>query len=995
MARNVILTISPEEKARREAVKKKEREAAEQLLATYDSTAIASTRHQWLMFTVPEKPVGGCDVVLYYNRTQSEPLRERNRIQCIIGFNQWELAADQQKVDLYPSPIPHVDGSDFWSCRFRVPENAFELNFVLTDGDGLFDNNSGQDFTFPVTAGSTWEEWQVSAMERAKKLEEEWAAQEAARRVEEAREKEEEKLKRDKDNAARRVKELREGYKWMTEGALDKRKVDPEDSTSKTIWAATPKPLVVGKTATLLYNSKATSLSWIEDKRPANKKSLTTPVEGQQVPKLLLGFNNWKVKPEPIMMQHSSVPGEEDELWWEASFTVPLDAVSVSFVVNCENAWDNNGGKDHKIKVALPAPYKDTDVDIANWADSMLEGFEKEERENRIKAEKEAEEKEAKRRAEREKAKEIAKAVLRRQTKHVMFTEPEVIKAGEPVTVYYNPDDTPLKGSSEVYFTGGFNRWSHKRSLGPVQMRPPGPNGQHWQVRFNVPKDALQLDFVFSNVLGGDGIYDNRGGFDYHLPIKGGIGTMPGRLHVAHIAVEMAPVAKASSDVGGLGDVVTALARAVQEEGHLVEVILPRYDFFLQSPVLAGQMRHDTEFDWGGTRIIVSTAIVEGLRCFFIEPKNGFFATPTVYGRYDDEVRFDFFCKAALEFLLKTGRQPDILHCHDWSTAHVAKSFWEDYQPYGLHKPKVVFTIHNMQYGQKKIAEAASYCQKFTTVSPTYAFEVGSHPAVATNAFKFMGIRNGIDTELWSPTENRFLPMSYTADNAEEGKRRAREELRRRTNLSSWQDKPIVAVVSRLTPQKGVHLIKHAAYKSLDRGCQFVILGSAPDPKVQAEFNELANELGHGQDAGFVFAYDEPLSHIIYAGADIILVPSMFEPCGLTQMIAMRYGAVPVVRHTGGLRDTVFDVDNDKARAAWEVAGSSDFVRDKVDETNGFAFEGADEGGLDYALNRAIDAYYNDRAWFRSLQSRIMRQDWSWNRPALDYVELYYSATKQ
>jgi hypothetical protein len=117
--------------------------------------------------------------------------------------------------------------------------------------------------------------------------------------------------------------------------------------------------------------------------------------------------------------------------------------------------------------------------------------------------------------------------------------------------------------------------------------------------------------------------------------------------------------------------------------------IVRRYDFFLQSPVLAGQMRYECEFDWGGTRIFVSTAIVEGLRCFFIEPRNNFFATPTVYGRYDDEVRFDFFCKAALEFLLKTGRQPDILHCHDWSTAHVAKAFWEDYQPYGLYKPKV------------------------------------------------------------------------------------------------------------------------------------------------------------------------------------------------------------------------------------------------------------------------------------------------------------------
>jgi len=118
---------------------------------------------------------------------------------------------------------------------------------------------------------------------------------------------------------------------------------------------------------------------------------------------------------------------------------------------------------------------------------------------------------------------------------------------------------------------------------------------------------------------------------------------------------------------------------------------------------------------------------------FFIEPRNGFFDTPTVYGRYDDEVRFDFFCKAALEFLLRSNRQPDILHCHDWSTANVAKTYWDDYHPYGLWKPKVVFTIHNLNYGQKKISEAAYYCQKFTTVSPTYAYETGECTAASGN----------------------------------------------------------------------------------------------------------------------------------------------------------------------------------------------------------------------------------------------------------------------
>jgi starch synthase len=224
-----------------------------------------------------------------------------------------------------------------------------------------------------------------------------------------------------------------------------------------------------------------------------------------------------------------------------------------------------------------------------------------------------------------------------------------------------------------------------------------------------------------------------------------------------------------------------------------------------------------------------------------------------------------------------------------------------------------------------------------------------------------------------------------------EGKAAAREELRRRVGLTAWGDKPLVGVVSRLTKQKGTHLIAHAAWRTVERGGQFVLLGSAPDPKVQAEFDALARSVG-GENAAFAFSFDEPLSHLIYAACDIILVPSMFEPCGLTQMIAMRYGAVPVVRATGGLRDTVFDVDADKARAAWELEGSTDWEADGVDATNGFSFDGTDPGALDYALNRALDAYYNDRAWFHSLQQRVARQDWSWNKPAVDYIQLYYAA---
>ena len=178
-------------------------------------------------------------------------------------------------------------------------------------------------------------------------------------------------------------------------------------------------------------------------------------------------------------------------------------------------------------------------------------------------------------------------------------------------------------------------------------------------------------------------------------------------------------------------------------------------------------------------------------------------------------------------------------------------------------------------------------------------------------------------------------------------------------------DRPLVACGSRRTSQKGIHLIKHAIWRVLERGGQFVLLGSAPDDRIQADFEHLASQVNndHFGQVHLKLVYDEPLSHLIYAGADSILVPSMFEPCGLTQLIAMRFGCLPIVRKTGGLNDTVFDMDHDKDRAAW--AGY---------EVNGFSFEGTDEGGCDYALDRALSAWYDGREWWNATAKRNMEQ---------------------
>ncbi|KAJ0984467.1 hypothetical protein J5N97_002823 [Dioscorea zingiberensis] len=315
------------------------------------------------------------------------------------------------------------------------------------------------------------------------------------------------------------------------------------------------------------------------------------------------------------------------------------------------------------------------------------------------------------------------------------------------------------------------------------------------------------------------------------------------------------------------------------------------------------------------------------------------FSVGCIYGRNDAE-RFGFFCHAALEYLLQTGSHPDILHCHDWSSAPVAWLFKEHYKQYGLSSARVVFTIHNLEFGAHFIGKAMTYSDMATTVSHTYSKEVSGNPLISPHLHKFHGILNGIDPDIWDPYNDNFIPVNYTSENVVEGKKAAKVTLQQKLGLSQ-SDQPLVGIITRLTVQKGIHLIKHAIWRTIER---------------------------HGQ---------------IYAGSDFILVPSLFEPCGLTQLIAMRYGAIPVVRRTGGLYDTVFDVDNDKDRA--QIQGL---------EPNGFSFEGADSSGVDYALNRAISAWYDGREWFYSLCKRVMEQDWSWNRPAMDYIELYYAAKK-
>jgi len=721
-------------------------------------------------------------------------------------------------------------------------------------------------------------------------------------------------------------------------------------------WAS---PLEAGRTSVLLYNKDSGPLAsagsvivhvgydgwWMQDKRVIPMRPVSTAESGR-----------------------FKISNLQDGDWWCAEVSVWNTAAVVDFAFtnDARQAWDNNAGADYHTAVKGAAS-GDKLVTL------VLNALEAADAEEAARGEVLAERRVLQRAA----IKASANRRRRERQRTFLYTEPTSPRAGHPLKIFYNPDRTVLRGRPDVYVRGSYNRWQHPEVIATTKMTPavPDAGGLGFLVsQIDVPADAFAVDLVFQDsddTMHGGFMDDNRG-LDYHITVSGSSSTAPS-LRIAHVASEMAPIAKA----GGLGDVVTALGRAVQEEGHEVEIVLPKYDCIDYSAV--DNLLFVKEFMADGVQVKVWRGTVEGLTTTFLEPCNGLFWVGSIYTDiYADRHRFGVFCGCALQYLLhQSPRRPDVFHCHDWQSAPVA---FMDRQG-----AAAAFTIHNLNYGADLIGAAMAATDVATTVSPTYATEISGHPSIAAHHSKFYGIRNGIDMDIWDPASDPLLPVGYTAEDAALGKMAAKAELRKRMGLSDG-DVPLVGCVTRLTHQKGIHLIKHAAWRAVERGAQFVLLGSAPDPKVQAEFDALAEDLGrqYPDRARLWFAYDEPLSHLIYAGADMFLVPSIFEPCGLTQMIAMRYGTVPVVRRTGGLADTVFDIDDDVDRAA--AQGMT---------VNGFSFEGADSEGIDYALNRAMSTWYGQKDLWSELVVRVMGMDWSWNSPAQDYIELYYRALKK
>lgn len=481
------------------------------------------------------------------------------------------------------------------------------------------------------------------------------------------------------------------------------------------------------------------------------------------------------------------------------------------------------------------------------------------------------------------------------------------------------------------------------------------------------------------------------------------------------VASECAPVAK----VGGLGDVVFGLSRELEIRGNAVEIILPKYDCLKYDRIWNLTLAHDDLWvPWFGGRVHCSVyfGFVDGRKCFFIDPHSDdlYFNRGKFYGNDDDNMRFTFFSKAALEFLLKSGKRPDIIHCHDWQTSLIPVMLYEQYAQQGLDRSRVCLTVHNFAHqglsGDKilwatRLGRPNDFFRKdrlqddnysgalnllkggivysnfVTTVSPHHAWEAmytiqgfGMGHTLHQHGRKFMGILNGIDCDTWNPEIDTKIPQQYSAATPHL-KYENKAALRRALGLRD-EFKPIIASVGRLDAQKGVGQIMHTLLWCLRNNAQFVLLGTSPDPHMDQEFRRLRGELWHNPDCHLEIGFNEDLARLIYAGSDFIVVPSAFEPCGLTQLISLKYGTVPIVREVGGLRDTVFD---------WDY---SDVPRH---QRNGFSFQHQNAEGIESALQRAIGLWWGSDVHFRELMLNGMRQDYSWNKPGEQYLQVYQS----
>lgn len=478
------------------------------------------------------------------------------------------------------------------------------------------------------------------------------------------------------------------------------------------------------------------------------------------------------------------------------------------------------------------------------------------------------------------------------------------------------------------------------------------------------------------------------------------------------VSAESAPFAK----VGGMADVVGSLPMALRNLGQDARVVMPGY----------GQIRHEKYnitplFDFqfthrnGTSEVKVFTTTHDGVPFYFLQAWPYFGQEHTVYTEYSWDVpRFIFFNQMVMAFAWEMRQRfdwfPDVFHVNDWHTGLIPFLIEESRWSPGWREAASMISIHNMAYqgnyaggflfeagipGRHQpdlvyqdltdnlLAIALGYSTVITTVSPRYAIEIqypymgyGLDGMIRRRIADVFGILNGIDTETWNPETDPKLHVNYNIENFAERRFLNKMWLQRYVNLPERAETPMIGMVSRLVAQKGIDLLVPALRRLMwERDVQFIALGTG-----EYEFETMMWHLGndyYNRGARVMLKYDDAAAQNIYAGCDIFVMPSHFEPCGMGQMLAMRYGALPLVRETGGLADTVENYDN------------SDGGRG-----TGFVFSWQQSEAVYYTLRWALDTYHNRADAWQRMQARAMSQDFSWDKSARQYIDLYERAIR-
>ena len=488
-------------------------------------------------------------------------------------------------------------------------------------------------------------------------------------------------------------------------------------------------------------------------------------------------------------------------------------------------------------------------------------------------------------------------------------------------------------------------------------------------------------------------------------------------MNILFIASEVAPFAK----TGGLADVAGAMPKHLAEFGHKVHLVMPLYRIVKESfPGLRPTERSITvpvgQTDWHATIWTSKLPDSDVPICFLDQPC--LYDREELYGTYktagvekgdysDNCTRFTFLARGALEAAIALGLSPDVVHANDWQTGLVPVYIKTLYRAHpALANTGTVFTVHNLAYqglfdrldmtltgldwslfnwreleffGKLNLLKGGLvFADIINTVSSQYAKEIqtpdfgfGLDGVLRERSADLFGIINGIDHSVWSPEVDELIPAKYGPDRPV-GKATCKKELQRQSKLDI-KSSPLLGMISRLDNQKGFDILALVVNKILQHDVQFVLLGTG-DKKYHELFEGLARR--YPGKVGIHLTFNNQLAHQIEAGADIFLMPSRYEPCGLNQLYSLRYGTVPVVRRTGGLADTIVDVNENTL-----ASGAA----------NGFSFDEYSGPALLKAVERALELYKNRKAW-KQLMLNGMRQDWSWSRSAGEYAKLYQLA---